>query len=106
MVHEDGEYTIRLRRWPETADLSIDAPLAPGKPVPGTKAFRLTPGKSISPVKASLRIGEATAEAIVKPGQKEVVLKMTLKKGKTRMKALFTTADGEEYGAYYAYVSK
>ena len=42
----------------------------------------------------------------MKAGDKEDVFNMTLKKGKTRMAALFTTAEGDEYGAYYAYVKK
>ena len=105
-VVEDGDYTIRLRRWPETADLPINAPLEPGADVPGTKAFRTTPGKAINPTKASLTIGKVSASADVSPGQKEVVFQMKLPAGKTRMTALFTTADGEEFGAYYAYVSK
>ncbi len=106
MVHEDGDYVVRLRRWPETADIAIDATLPAGAAVPGAKAYRTTPGKAINPVKASIDIGIASAEAAVKPGDKEVVFNLALKKGKTRMSALFITADGEEFGAYYAYVTK
>ena len=106
MIHEDGDYEVRLRRWPATADIAIDSALPPGPPVPGTKAYRATPGKAIRPVKASIRVGDAAAESTVKPGVKEVVFNLKLKQGKTRMTALFTTKDGKEYGAYYAYVTK
>ena len=106
MVHEDGDYEVRLRRWPETADIAIDAALPPGAPVPGTKAYRATPGKAIRVVKASIQVGDSTAESTVEPGDKEVVFNLKLKQGKTRMTALFTTKDGKEYGAYYAYVTK
>ncbi|PHS10299.1 MAG: N-acetylgalactosamine-4-sulfatase [Blastopirellula sp.] len=105
-VVEAGEYEIRLRRWPEEADLAIDAALAPGAPVPGVKAYRVTEGMQINPVKASLKIGDVSAEADVKPGDKEVVFNLKLPAGKTRMSALFTTADDKFYGAYYAYVTK
>ena len=57
-------------------------------------------------MKASIQVGDATAESTVKPGDKEVVFNLKLKQGKTRMTALFTTKDGKEYGAYYAYVTK
>lgn len=105
-VHEAGNYEIRLRRWPETADLPINASLKPGDPVPGVKAMRETPGKSINPVQATIRIGEITADSPVKPGDKEVVFNLKLKQGKTRMTALFVGEQGEEHGAYYAYVLK
>lgn len=105
-VVEEGEYTVRLRRWPEEANRAIDAPLPPGSDVPGVKAYRTTPGKSIEPVKATLQIGETTASADVKSGQTEVVLTVKLKAGKQRMTALFVTEDGTQYGAYFAYVEK
>ena len=101
-----GEYEIRLRRWPEEADTAIEAPLPPGADVPGESPFRASPGKAVRAVKASVRIGDVTAEARVKPGAKEVVLQMTLPAGKSRMRATFTAGDGGTVGAYYAYVRK
>jgi arylsulfatase A-like enzyme len=105
-VVEDGEYIVRLRRWPEEAARAIDEPLPPGADVPGVKAYRTTPGKPIKPVKATLQIGETNASADVQSGQTEVVLTVKLKAGKQRMTALFETEDGMQYGAYYAYVEK
>ena len=105
-VHEAGDYEIRLRRWPEETDLAIDAPLAAGALVPGVKPFRATPGKQINPVRATLTIGDQTASSEVAPGSKEVVFKMTLPEGRTRMAGLFKVSDSEAYGAYFAYVKK
>ncbi len=105
-VVAEGEYEVRLRRWPEETGLAIDAALAPGAAVPGAKAFRTTPGKSIQPVKATLAIGERHQEIAVTSGAKEVTFTLQLPSGQTRMTALFTTADGTQYGAYYAYVTK
>jgi arylsulfatase B len=105
-IVEDGDYEIRLRRWPETADLPIDADLEPGAEVPGVRAYRTTPGKAISPTKASLQVGNVSATADVSPGMTEVVFNLKLKAGKTRMAGLFITADGTEYGSSYAYVKK
>ncbi len=105
-VHEAGDYEVRLRRWPETADLPINASLPPGAPVPGQKAFRETPGKAIHPVKATIRVGDVTAEGGVKPDDKEVAFNLTLRQGKMRMTAVFIEEQGEEHGAYYAYVLK
>ena len=105
-VVEDGEYEVRLRRWPEEADLPIGASLAPGAEVPGAKAFRTTPGKSISPKTASVKVGDVEMSKPVPAGAKEVVFNLQLKAGKTRMSALFVGDDGEKHGAYYAYVLK
>jgi arylsulfatase B len=105
-VVEDGAYEIRLRRWPEEADLPIDAPLAPGAAVPGARAFRSTPGKAVKAVTARLRIGPRQLQSDVAAGAKEVVFEVDLKAGRTRMEAVFSDADGRQYGAYYAYVRK
>lgn len=101
-----GEYEIRLRRWPDEADAAIDAPLPAGANVPGERAFRASPGKAVSALKASVRIGEVLAEGSAKPGAKEVLFRMTLPGGKAQMKALFATRDGNAVGAFYAYVKK
>jgi arylsulfatase B len=105
-VVEAGEYEIRLRRWPEEADVAINAPVDPGAPVPGVDAYRTTPGKAINPSKASVKIGDVSATSDVPPGAKEVKFTLSLKAGKTKMSALFESADGASHGAYYAYVSK
>lgn len=105
-VVEDGDYEIRLRRWPETVDAAINAALPPGADVPGAKAFRVTPGRSIEAVKAVLEIGTTSSAVKVKPGDKEAVMRLKLKAGTTRMSAVFETASGEKFGAYYAYVTR
>ena len=105
-VVESGDYELRLRRWPEETNLPINAALPPGDPVPGTKAFRTTPGKSIRPVRASVRIGDIFEEREIDSSQNEVVFRLSLPEGKTRMTTLFSTADGSEYGAYFVYVTK
>lgn len=105
-VVEAGDYEVRLRRWPEEAETPIDAGLPPGAGVPGVRAFRTTPGKKIQPVKAMVQIGEVVATSTIPAGSDEVTFQLTLPAGKTRMSAIFETADGTEYGAYYAYVTK
>lgn len=105
-IHEDGDYEIRLRRWPEEIDLAIDSPLEPGAPVPGSKAFRVTPGKQVKATNATLTVGDQTVTADIPSGAKEVVFNMKLKAGKTKMAGLFRTADDQEYGTYFAYVTK
>ena len=102
----DGKYRISLSRWPREADTAIDAPLPPGTPVPGARAFRETPGVKISPVKVTLEIDGIQREAEVVTGSKEVAFEVELKQGVTTLSGRFITADGEEFGTYYAYVVK
>ncbi|MEW4486836.1 arylsulfatase [Thalassoglobus sp. JC818] len=105
-VLEDGLYRIRLRRWPEETQAALNAELPPGDPVPGTKAFRTTPGKSIQPVRATLKIGDLVEEKSVDADAEEVVFEVQIPAGKKQMTALFEAPDGTVYGAYYAYVEK
>lgn len=105
-VVDAGEYDIRLRRWPQEVDNPINAPLPPGKDVPGVKAYRTTPGNAVPAVKASLEIGDFHDVADIEPGTKEVTFRVQLPSGKTRVTGLFETADGTVYGAYFVYVTK
>ncbi len=103
-IMADGQYEIRLRRWPREADAAIDAPLPPAPDVPGVQAWRARPGKALPIVRANITIDGQTAQQIVKPGSKEVVFSLHLKKGISNFTATFHTADNKSIGAYYAYV--
>ncbi len=105
-IVESGEYEISLRRWPKEIDHPISAPLPPGKPVPGVKAYRTTAGKAIDIVRARLQIGPYTKSKQVSGKETEITFRVPLKAGKTTMEALFFTENNEEYGAYFVYVMK
>ena len=106
MVVSDGDYEIELRRWPKDLDKAINASVPPGEHVPGVKAFRTTPGKSIAVVKASLEIAGQRYEQPINKEAHGSVFKLKLKAGKTQMSTRFHTESGDAYGAYYAYVKK
>ena len=105
-VVEGGQYEVRLRRWPEETNLPIQASLAPGADVPGTKAFRTTPGQPIEAATATLTIGDIEMTMDVPQDAQEVVFRLPLKPQKTQLFARFQTTDGKTYGAYYVYVTK
>jgi arylsulfatase B len=105
-VVEDGVYEIRIRRWPQESDTAIDAGLPPGADVPGVKAYRTTKGKAFKAIKATVEIGGQSAETAVEPGAKEVVFRLKLAAGVTRLSSRFHAANGNEIGGYYAYVKK
>lgn len=105
-VTQPGKYVVRLRRWPIEVDLPISSPLAAGDPVPGVKAYRVTPGKPVAATKATLKIGDVERSAAVAPGAKEVVFEFELEPETTTMTATFQTESGEVFGAYFAYVER
>jgi arylsulfatase A-like enzyme len=101
-----GEYEIRLRRWPVESGAAIDAGLPPGSDVPGERAYRARPGKALPIVRATLKVGDVHAEQEVNPGDQEAVFRVALEPGKNRLSGRFYTDEGNEYGAYYAYVER
>ncbi len=105
-VVADGEYEIRLRRWPVETGAALDAPLPPGADVPGATPFRARPGKAVDVVKATLSIGEHDASREVPPNADEVVFTLRLKSGVTRLSGRFVLSDGSTIGTYYAYVKR
>jgi len=102
----DGDYEIRLRRWPQEINASLNAALPPGDDVPGVKPYRARRGKPVNVVKATLRIGDDRATQTVDPNSDETVFTMALKAGVTTMSGTFHLADGMSIGSYYAYVRK
>ncbi|MCC9601846.1 arylsulfatase [Stieleria sp. JC731] len=105
-ITEAGRYRFRLRRWPNEVDGPLSQPLPAGDPVPGDRAFRETPGKAISPVKATLVIGDQSKSAPVSDNESEVVLELDLTPETTKMWASFETSEKEVFGAYFVYVEK
>ena len=102
---EAGDYKLTLRRWPQETGLDLDASLAPGKPVPGLKAFRETPGKSMKFKAATIKVGDQTYEKQVMGGE-GVTFNMNLSEGKSFIDAYFTTEEDQKMGAYYVIVEK
>ncbi|MDA8743604.1 arylsulfatase [Rubripirellula amarantea] len=105
-VVEAGDYEIRLRRWPVESGFAIDASVAPGAPVPGVDAFRMTPGEAIDVKTATLQIADVESTQLVSSGDQDAAFRVTLPAGATKLRAIFTTEQGKSYGAYYAYVQK
>ena len=109
-----GYYTLQdvdrlhehIQKKLSEADTAIDAGLPAAPDVPGQRAYRAVPGKAIRPVTAHLQVGDIEAQQAIPAGAKEITFRVPLPAGKQRLKATWKTADGEVYGAYYAYVEK
>lgn len=107
-VITDGEYQISLRRWPVEADREIVAPLPAGENVPGAaRAYRNHEGVPIPAATAILRIDDKDVQTkAVAESDKEVIFTVSLAAGSYRLAPVFTTAAGDEVGAYYAVVQR
>lgn len=106
-VVADGNYEIRVRRWPVESGAAIQQALPPGADVPGQPPFRSTAGQAIAAVRATLTVGDQTWKSEkIEPDDDETVFTVSLKAGKTRLSTRFFAADGTEYGGYYAYVKR
>ena len=106
-VLKKGRYKISLLRWPEEAQHPINAPLPPGKPVPGaSRAFRTTPGVSLKAREAALVINGKTVAT--KPvGDEETAVSFTteLPEGSHQLAPIFLNDQGQT-GAFYCLVEK
>ena len=105
-VIEPGDYEVELRRWPREIDHPIAAGLPAGESVPGAQAFRAVPGKAFPAVTAFLELGGHRLEKSVGEGDTSVTFQVSLDTGKDELWAKFKDGEGNEMGAFYAYVRK
>lgn len=103
-VYKEGAYEIALRRWPAESGAKIRAALEPGADVPGVKPYRARVGVPISAVKATISIAGVEREMEVPQDAEQVVFRVRLPQGKSKLNARFFDQSGKEFGAYYAYV--
>ncbi len=104
-VSNAGEYSIELRRWPREADLEICSGIpASVIPIPGGKPFG--PGKVMAISEAIVKIGNQEESRRVEPGDKSIVFRMMVPKGKTQLHTRFSNGTDVTVGAYYVYVNK
>lgn len=96
-IDADGEYEIALRRWPRELDL----PLRAGRP-----DYKKTVTLPIASAKVAVQ-GKTEFAKSPAADAKEIVLRVSLKRGETQMQAWFQDAAGTDLaGAFYAYVRR
>lgn len=107
-VETTGWYDIELRRWPRELDRPIRAGLPTGKPSPGAKAFRETPGASLAFSSAELSIGEIKKHQAVQADDRAITFRVKLLSGDQELRTLFRSTDPNvrDTGAYYVSVKK
>lgn len=108
-VVQNGKYQVELRRWPRELDLAMDAPfptpeLDPELEFSKDKARQL-PSRVLRPVKAKLKVGQQEVSADIRPNQKAVNFELELEEGKVDLQTWLSNESGQEWGAYYVYIS-
>jgi hypothetical protein len=101
---KDGDYEIRLRRWPKEADAAFSAGVPEFKAVDGG----LPAGKALPVAKVRLKVSGLDETKNVTAADKEAIFKVKLTAGeKLPMQTWLYDADGKELcGAYFAYVER
>jgi arylsulfatase B len=100
-VAQDGEYEIRLYRWPREAD----APLVAGLPAYQGVDGSFPAGIALPIAKARVKIGNTDLSKPVDARAKAVTFEATLRRGKGQLQTWFYDAQGSELcGAFYVEV--
>jgi len=102
----DANYRFSVTRYPREAQTAICAPMAPGKAVQGLRAYREEPGIAIPAVKVVLEINGEIRVIEVTSNALEVSAEVELKQGPFELSIWFEDAEGNQYPAYYTYVTR
>ncbi len=103
-VAEAGRYRVSLRRYPLESKLALDA----NAPVPAAEAGvdPYPPGQPLAIRTTKLIVGTEAIEMAVKAGSSSADFEVDMPAGDAVLQTLFIDEQGEEYGAFYAYISK
>jgi arylsulfatase len=103
MVEQDGDYTFRLRRWPD----EVDVPMRAGLPPHDGEDGDYPEGAALPIARARLVVGAADLSRPVAAEDREAVFTLRLSEGWTTMRTWFYDAAGNDLsGAYYVYVER
>ena len=102
---ESGEYEITLSRWPLESNLAITAGLEKGRDA-AINYDAISAGKAFDFVKGGVKIGGWKQEMKVEKDAKSLVFRGYFPEGQANLRAWFTTAAKEDWGAFYLKVEK
>ena len=102
---ESGEYEITLSRWPLESGLAINAGLEKGREA-AINYDAISAGKAFDFVKGGVKIGGWKQQMKIGKEAKSLVFRGHFPAGQANLRAWFTTADKEDWGAFYIKVEK
>ena len=105
-VARPGTYRIELRRWPKEEDRPIREGIEGALVGYNAIGDGYGGGRALAVEEAVLEVAGQTFSSPVGEADKGVVFRAALDAGETVLLSRFTTAGGEEVGAYYVYVER
>lgn len=102
-VAREGDYEIRLSRWPEEAHLPIASSAPEYQCADGTYPA----GVALPIARARLSVADFDESRPVGPDDSDMIFRVRLPKGRTRLQTWFSDAQGRPLcGAYYVFVRR
>jgi len=105
-VEKSGKYNLKLRRWPEETNLSLNAKAPVRSVLEGTSVRASSKSKSLNITKARIEIQDKLLSKKVNANDEFVEFELELKQGETHLTTWFTIDNKEELGAYYVSIAK
>lgn len=105
-VARPGTYRIELRRWPKEEDRPIREGIEGALVGYNAIGDGYGGGRALAVEEAVLEIAGQTFARPVGEADKGIAFRTALDAGETVLLSRFTTAEGEEVGAYYVYVER
>lgn len=113
-VRHAGVYRIELRRWARedrehvgSAGAPVNTPLAWDQTATDPDYAEWYSGDNEVDIRAaSLEVGRQCLEKALSTGETAATFELELPRGPAHLRANFTTADGETFGAYYVYATR
>jgi arylsulfatase A-like enzyme len=113
-VAQAGTYEMSLRRWPIEENAPLNAAISGTDNPRDGRVYQsgmytetgYKPGKAVKITGARLKVGEQDLTMDVAPDDIAATFTMQLQPGETRMEAWFSDDTGDEWGAFYVYVTR
>lgn len=105
-VEQNGQYKIRLRRWPEEIHVALTDGIPARPAIAGTTVTASKEGKALKIKKAAIHIQGINLSKAVSANLEFIEFKVKLNKGETTLQTYFTLDKNETIGAYYVTVEK
>ena len=106
LVQREGDYEVKLYRWPPEAAAAIRGGLPEKKPSPASTGRPIAAGRALPIERAQVQIAGQSQELGVGEGDVAATFRLRLPAGRTQLQGWFTDDSGKDLcGAYYATVT-
>jgi arylsulfatase A-like enzyme len=101
-IEQDGEYLIKLYRWPPYLDIPVLQGLSEGEVVPGGNPYPA--GKGLNIIRAELEVQNLKSSSLTPVSKQYFEFQIKLNQGTADFHTKLVDKEGTERGAYYVEV--